>query len=575
MANLTNEKTVRIQPEADGDGNATPGLTRRALLRYGVMGAALAATGGLGALLQGCTLQGRGRAAGVVRALQETFQPDVELLLRARPDRLQLRPAGPPTRVWRYEAELLQGPSDALEALPDTYLGPILRLRRGQRVRVRFQNEIPEETIVHWHGLHVPAVMDGHPRFAFGPGGEFVYEFEVLDRAGTYWFHPHPHRRTGPQVYMGLAGLLLVSDPQEEALGLPSGEFDVPLVLQDRTLDAGNQLVYGHGPGMGGMMGGGMMGNMQGFLGEEIWVNGRPDFELRVARHPYRLRVLNGSNSRIYKLAWGDGRPLTVIGTDGGLLPAPVSRPYVVLGPGERVELWADFRDDPVGTERELVSLPFEGGMGMMGGGMMGGGPTALPNGAFFRVLRVVVEREAPPGPMPELPLSLSAPERPSPGEAVNAGAPRRFALGMTPMLGWTINGRLFEMEGVAPDEVVRLGTTELWEFDNAGGPGGGMMGGRMGQMGSMMAMPHPMHVHGLQFAVVGRELADPAWGAAWESVRQGFVDEGLKDTVLVMPGTRARVALRFEDFEGLFLYHCHNLEHEDMGMMRNYLVRA
>jgi len=253
-----------------------------------------------------------------------------------------------------------------------------------------------------------------------------------------------------------------------------------------------------------------------------------------------------------------------VIGTDGGLLPAPVSRPYVVLGPGERVELWADFRDDPVGTERELVSLPFEGGMGAM---MGGGGPTALPNGAFFRVLRVVVEREAPPGPMPELPLQLSTPERPSPREAVNAGAPRRFVLAMTPMRGWTINGRLFEMEGVAPDEVVRLGTTELWAFDNASG-GGGMMG-------AMMTMPHPMHVHGLQFAVVGRELVDPAWGAAWESVRRGFVDEGLKDTVLVMPGTRALLALRFEDFEGLFLYHCHNLEHEDMGMMRNYLVRA
>ncbi len=549
----------------DGRGRGPRKLTRRALLRYGLMGSALAVTGGLGALVQGCTLRGHGQAPGVVRALQETFLPDVEIALRARPAQLALRPEGPPTPVWRYEVEVLRGPSEAVRALPDTYLGPILKLRRGQRVRVRFRNELPEETIVHWHGLHVPAVMDGHPRYAVGPGGEFVYEFAVVDRAGTYWFHPHPHRRTGPQVYRGLAGLLLVSDPQEEALGLPADEFDVPLVLQDRTLDAANRLVYAQG-GMGGM------GNMLGFLGDEIWVNGRPttEFALRVARHPYRLRVLNGSNSRIYKLAWGDGTPLTVIGTDGGLLTSPVRRPYVMLGPGERVELWADFRAYPVGTELELVSLPFEGGMGSMGGP---GTPTALPNGAGFRVLRVLVEREAPADRAVELPLQLSAPERPAPEEAVNAGRPRTFALAMTPMVGWTINGRVFEMEGVAPEETVRLGTTELWTFDNAAGAGGrrGMMGGGMG---AMAAMPHPMHVHGLQFAVVGRELVDPSWGAAWESVREGFVDEGLKDTVLVMPGTRARLALRFEDFEGLFLYHCHNLEHEDMGMMRNYLVR-
>jgi FtsP/CotA-like multicopper oxidase with cupredoxin domain len=341
-----------------------------------------------------------------------------------------------------------------------------------------------------------------------------------------------------------LAGLFLVSDDEEEAAGLPSGKYDIPLVIQDRAFDNRNQLIY---------LSGHRMEQMTGFLGDWIMVNGQPGFSLPVATRAYRLRFLNGSNSRIYKLAWQDGHPLTIIGTDGGLLEQPVQRRYVMLGPGERLELWADFSQFPVGSESTLVSLPFDAGAmggGRMGGGMMGSG-AGLPNGAGFSILKASVNRQEKE--TRALPQRLSTIKRYRYPEAVNRENPRRFHLVMRHM-SWTINGRTFRMREVANDEKVRLNTLEVWEFINEGG-GMGMMGG--------MNMPHPMHLHGMQFQVLERR-----------GVRhEGYVDEGWKDTVLLMPGERIRLLVRFGDYPGLFLYHCHNLEHEDMGMMRNYLI--
>ena len=136
---------------------------------------------------------------------------------------------GAPTRVWRFTGKVQRGPETALQVIPGSYLGPIIRLRRGQKVRIRFRNNLGEPSIVHWHGLDVPESADGHPRLAVADGRDYVYEFEVLNRAGTYWYHPHPHMRTGAQVYQGLAGLLVVSDEEEDALGLPSGRAELTL----------------------------------------------------------------------------------------------------------------------------------------------------------------------------------------------------------------------------------------------------------------------------------------------------------------------------------------------------------
>lgn len=560
-------------------------ISRRALLRAAA-GTTLMLTGGVAVLLQGCstqkTTQSVAPSGKAVTSASATFTPDVELALTATQSTAQIL-SGAPTTVWTYRGEVLKGAANVLQTIPNAYLGPIIRVRQGQKVRIHFKNDLPEDSIIHWHGLIVPPEMDGHPKDAVGPGQTYVYEFEVKNRAGTYWYHPHPHGRTGYQVNAGLAGLFIVSDDEEAALALPQGDADLPLVIQDRLFDDNQQFAY-----VSNRMGS-MMDRMMGFLGDKFLVNGQADFHLSLATRVYRLRLLNGSNSRIYKLAWSNGLPMTVIATDGGLLEKPVQRDYVMLAPAERVELWVDLRKQAVGTELKLQSLAYTGvEAGKMGG--MTGGESALPNGEPFDILTVrVAKAEAEPL---ALPAKLSTLEPYRVQDAVNRNKPRQIVLGMSSM-NWTLNGKTFEMEAVTREETVKLGSLEVWEFINEmnmggmnmsggnmagmdhGKMGNSMMQGNMANQGGMMDfMAHPIHMHGVQFQVVGREVAVDQM-ADWQTVKDGFVDDGWKDTVLVMPGERVKLVMRFADYPGLYLYHCHNLEHEDMGMMRNYLIKA
>jgi FtsP/CotA-like multicopper oxidase with cupredoxin domain len=290
-----------------------------------------------------------------------------------------------------------------------------------------------------------------------------------------------------------------------------------------------------------------MMDQMMGFLGDQLLINGQADFSLSVETRPYRLRLLNGSNSRIYKLAWDDGTPLIVIGTDGGLLEKPVEKEYITLAPAQRIELWMDFSEEEIGTERNLVNLPFNAYGGTNG----------------YQVMPVKVEKEVQVAATLSENLSTITPHDTT--KAVNRRSPRTFELAMGAGMRWSLNGRTFEMEAVADDEIVKLGALEIWEFANLAGGGMGM--GMMNE-----SLPHPMHVHGLQYQIMERDI-DTSGRNTWETLKDGFVDEGWHDTVLVLPGERVKIALKFEDFTGLYLYHCHNLEHEDMGMMRNYRV--
>jgi len=491
--------------------------------------------------------------------------------LTARQTELSILP-GAATQVLSYAAEVLQGDPNAVAALPDSYLGPVVRVHSGDTVRVHVRNELSDPTTVHWHGLLVPpGATDGHPAFPVAPGEELEIAFTVQNRPGLYWFHPHPHGLTAEQAYFGLAGLLIVGDAAEAALNLPTGAQDIPLVIQDRRFDANNQLQYIAG-GMAGMM-----DQMMGVLGDRILVNGQPDVTLPVAAQPHRLRLLNGSNARIYKLAWEDGSPMTVIGTDGGLLEQPLTLPYVMLSPGERIELWADF-SERAQSQIKLVSLAFEGAEAGMMDMMMG--ESGLANGAPFDVMTFAVGQAAT-GVQLTLPETLLPIEAMAASAASNAAAPRTFVFAMDDAMNWTINGRSFEMDVVAEDEQVRFGDAEIWEFANlmeapdaaAGGAMAGMnQGGGMMQGGMRDFMAHPVHVHGVRFQVVSREV-DAAQQIAWETVKEGFIDQGWKDTVLVMPGERVRVIMRFDGFRGVYLLHCHNLEHEDSGMMRNFEI--
>jgi FtsP/CotA-like multicopper oxidase with cupredoxin domain len=565
------------------------------------------------------------------------FKPDVEFELTCRSASVPIL-SGKSTLVQQYRGNLITGPDGTLVDIPNSYLGPLIHLQKGQKVRIHLHNKLAEPTITHWHGLHVPAEMDGHPRYIIDPGQTFVYEFEVLNRASMNIYHPHPHEITAKQVYHGLAGALFVHDGEEAALGLPSGEFEIPIVIQDRRFDDENQLVY-----VAGMHG--MHDRMMGYYGDRILVNGRPDYTIDVDTRAYRLRFLNGSTARIYKLGWDDGTPLTVLGVDGGLLEVPENKPYVMLAPGERLDVWVDFSGRAVGSQLVMRSLPFSGVLpkmmermqGRMGGmsghqmGMMGGmmHELALPVGSDYPIFTARVKRKVSDS--PALPKQLSKIHRYSVDDTANANKPVPIAISEGHM-AMLLNGRPYAFDDVQSNERIRLNTVQLMEIFHAhgegghggsqesegmqhggmgrgghgmgmmggmgrhggGSEGGGMMGmghgrGGMGMMGGMhgggeqggmmgggmgmmMSMAHPIHLHGQSFQIVSRSLT-AGNEDDYETVRHGFIESGLKDTVLVMPGETVRIIKPFQDFKGLFMYHCHNLEHEDMGMMRDFLV--
>ncbi|MGR8997579.1 MAG: multicopper oxidase family protein [Gammaproteobacteria bacterium] len=579
------------------------------------------------------------------------FKPDVEFDLFCRPSSVSILP-GQQTRVQQYAALLKKGPKETIVDIPGSYLGPLIHLQKGQKVRVNLHNKLTEPTVTHWHGLHVPANMDGHPMYTIDPDEILVYEFEVLNRAGMNIYHPHPHETTARQVYNGLAGALFVHDDEEAKLELPSGEYEIPIVIQDRLFDELNQLIYARS----------MHDRMIGFYGDRILVNGFPDFKIDVASRAYRLRVLNASTARIYKLGWDDGTPITVIGVDGGLLEKPEIKPYVMLAPGERLDVWADFSGRNEGSQLVMRSQPFSGVLPKMAERMMRGGMggmmhhNKLPVGSDYPIFTARVTKKVSDS--HKLPSQLSKINWHQISATANPDKPVPIGISEGPM-AMLLNGRPYAFNDIQDFERIKVNTIQLMEIFHAhgggghgkesapatgehgaekqsGGMGGGMMGmshqggmgmmggmkhgdndqkggsqgmmgmghggggmgmmggmkhgdddqrgggqgmggmmgmgGGMGGMGMMMSMAHPIHLHGQAFQIVSRSISANE-EADYATVREGFIESGLKDTVLVMPGEKVRIIKPFQDFKGLFMYHCHNLEHEDMGMMRDFLV--
>lgn len=552
--------------------------SRRRFLKHSALGAAFASMPGLV----------YANASGSLRPDPTPgFNPDVELEMSAQLAQAPILANGPETQVQKFFATVLKGPRDSVTELKANYLGPILKFQKGQKVRVFFTNKLREPAIIHWHGLHVPQISDGHPMYTIQPGERFVYEFEVVNRAGTSFYHSHSHDLTAEQVYRGMAGLIIVHDQDEARLDLPAGEYDLPLVIQDRSFTDQNQLQYLHA----------RHERMMGFLGETILVNGKPNAQFSVKSRAYRFRAINGSNSRIYKLGWDDGTPLIAIGTDACLLAKPETRPYIMLAPGERVDLWIDFSGRAIGSQLTLYSLPYSGVMPAMydrmhGQGGMGMMRHGLAQGSKFVIAKFKVTEKVSDS--PKLPEKLVPFQRLSESDVDNANSPIPIAIGMKHMTP-TLNGMTFAMDRVVDSERVKLGSIKkiriYHDHGPQGGHGGGMggmrhgnsgdaegvghggmgMGGMMGG-GAMMDMAHPIHLHGQQYQIIRRKQ-EGVNAAAYNSVKEGFLDTGWKDTVLVMPGEAVEIVKPFQDYKGLFLYHCHNLEHEDMGMMRQFLI--
>lgn len=409
--------------------------------------------------------------------------------------------------------EFLPGAETPTLGYNGDYLGPTLLLRRGERVAIEVDNTLSEPTTVHWHGAHLPAEADGGPRQPIAAGGGWTARFTVTQPAATLWYHPHMMGTTAEQVYRGLAGFILIEDDAAQA-ELPDeyGVDDVPLVFQERRFDADGRFRYR--PAMPDIM--------HGYAGNAMLVNGgiEPVFEARTRL--LRLRLLNGSNSTVLRLSLGGEADFIQIGSDGGLLNAPLDRSEIVLSPGERVEVLLDL------TGREGREIPLV---------------TETHMGERYTAMRIrTASRLRSNGRIPGRLAQL-----PPPGTAAGLDT-RPFVMStMGPGGRLTINGRSMDMGRI--DERVRLGGAEIWEVSS---------------VGMMMNTPHNFHVHGLQFRILSLNGAPAPDHLA-----------GLKDTVLLWPGDRIRIRLEFRDYTGIYMYHCHMLEHEDAGMMGQYEVTA
>ncbi|WP_370190933.1 multicopper oxidase family protein [Qipengyuania sp.] len=443
-------------------------------------------------------------------------------------------------RVFRLpispgQKEFALGVSSPTIGIEAPYLGPTLEMRRGERVRFEVDNELAEGATVHWHGFELPATADGGPHQLIQPGERWSPSFEVRQRASLYWYHSHMHRRTGPQVYAGLAAAIYVRDDEEDRLGLPSdyGVDDIPLIVQDRVIDGSGRLIYPIG----------MHAQMMGVRGDEIFVNGTPNAVFEAKTGQLRLRILNGSNARFYSFSLEGGEPMQLIASDGGLLDRSHSVRSIALAPGERAQVIVDLSEGyPL---RLIASSPDMGMMGRRSGGMMGGGMMARRNdqgesGQPFRVLDI---RPSGSTRAQSLPSQLAALAPLDPSQAVRT---RRFTLDMGMMgSGMSINAAAMDMDVI--NERIPVGQWEIWEIANA----------------SMMA--HPFHIHNVQFRVIDRDGRPPP-----------PLETGFKDTVIVNPREQVRLLLRFEehtDPDWPYMYHCHILEHEDAGMMGQFVV--
>jgi spore coat protein A len=386
-------------------------------------------------------------------------------------------------------------------------------------------------TVVHLHGGHVPPESDGYPEQTILPGQIQTFHYPNIQPATTLWYHDHALGITRLNVIMGLAGFYLIRDANEASLNLPANGYEVPIVIQDRTFNADGSISY---PATWREM----------YFGDKAVVNGKVWPYLNVNQGKYRFRVLNGSNSRTYTLHLSNGAPFLQIGSDGGLLAAPVSRDSLTLAPAERADVIIDFAPYTAGTEILLRNSA----------------PAPYPNGdplvpVLTEIMKFVVEDA--PGYTLAIPTTLaSVPPIPE----TDAVLTRDFTLARSPAPGpcggqfWTINGKQWD----DVTEFPVIGTTEIWRFIN------------------MSEVTHPMHVHLVQFQVLDRQnftmegdsiglIGDPTPAAPYEA--------GWKDTAPVNPNEVVRVIARFEDFTGRYPYHCHIIEHEDHEMMRQFQV--
>ncbi len=393
-------------------------------------------------------------------------------------------------------------------AINSTYLGPTLLMQNGENVSINYTNTLTETITMHGHGMHVPPSMDGSAHQPIAVGQTWSSQYTVKQRACTNWYHPHTLHKTAPQVYQGLAGLVIIEDDESKGLDLPKryGIDDIPLVLQDRIFSNG-QLQYNPST----------MEVMRGYIGDISIANGAIEPILDVEAKEIRFRILNGSNSSVYTLGFSDGRNFKQIATDNSFLESPIEMTRLTLSPAERAEIVVDFST------------------------LLGGKVTFrdFKNDKTF----ITININEPATQRTSLPNRLTTLEKLDATQAVRT---RPFIL--TGRMGsFEINGKSMDINRI--DENVPLGDVEIWEISNN------------------MMVDHNFHIHATHFMILERN-GSPNNVAANE--------KGYKDVVYIPANESVKFIVKMIDYTDNavpYMYHCHFLEHEDAGMMGQFIV--
>lgn len=416
--------------------------------------------------------------------------------------------------VQKGVTEFFKGAKNVTYGYNGNLLGPTIRVKRGQKIKLNIKNSLWEHTTVHWHGLVVPGNVDGGPHQTIEPGFEWNPLFRIKQPAATAWYHPHGIGNTASQVYKGLAGLLIIDDENSSKLPIPKdyGKNDIPLIIQDRRFSSDGYLQYINS----------MQDIMEGMKGDTVLVNGVVNSYVKLPAKKIRFRLLNGSNARVYNLSFDNNLTFYQIASDGGFLEKPIGLNKLVLSPGERAEIIIDlskFKKD------EVIHLVSD----------------------QLRITKIIVGEKLEDKTL--IPRKLVNIREVNLSNVVNR---RHFKLfGMGHMV--SINNKRMNIRRV--DEYIKLNEKEIWTITSRMG----MMMGRMHGMGNVV---HNFHVHGIQFRVLERNGSHPPEN-----------EGGWKDTILLRDGESVKILTKFTD-PGIFMYHCHILEHEDNGMMGQVEVR-
>lgn len=421
-------------------------------------------------------------------------------------------------------------------------LGPTLLLKKDSVVSIVVDNQLGEPTTIHWHGMHVAPENDGGPHSVIPAGSTWNPQFTVMDKAGINWYHPHLHMQTDKHVSKGIAGLIIVEDSEEQALNLPNtyGVDDFPLVLQTKGFDASGQIL------------------VHTELDTTVMVNGTVDAYVDFPAQVVRLRILNGSSQRVMEIGFSDNRAFSLIGTDGGLLTAPVNLTRYRMAPGQRADILLDLTGS-LGQNFQLMSFGAELPNAIYGATQPGMGPGATSslvgyidnplNGNNYSFLDINVTAQTG-SPITSIPSSLATFTPLAEGsENITRNLTFTSGGGMGNLAGpFLINGTSFDMMVI--DYIVPPDNIEIWSLTN------------------QTPIAHPFHIHDVQFFILDIN------GVAPPPALQGY-----NDVVLVPAGMgNVRFIAQFTDFVNdtiPYMFHCHMLTHEDMGMMGQFLVSS